>query len=171
MFKLITMSLLFFTSTLIGFYQSAQLSRRYKLLLQYRDFLNRLETEMGYFKAPLPQILQKLHRNDNKPIDILLRQCLVQLETSTESLEQIWGNALISAYEGEPLNKADLALFKKCSTFLGQSNYQGQKGHFALLNKELDCRIDEMHHICRTKGPLYSKAGLSIGAVLAIALL
>lgn len=171
MFKIIAMILLFSTSTLIGFYQAARLSRRYKLLLQYRDFLKRLETEMGYFKAPIPQILQKLHRDDNEPIDVLLRQCLLHLETSTASLAQIWENALIAAYEGEPINGSDLALFTKCGSFLGQSDYKGQMGHFMLLNKELDCRIEDAHHINQTKGTLYSKAGLSIGAILAIALL
>ena len=171
MFKGLAILFLFSTTTIIGFYQSGQLYRRKTLLTEFRDFLQKLETEMGYFKEPLPLILEKLHQGTNGPTDLLLRQCLLGLETAGESIKKIWRNAVKEAYENEPLNQADLAVLCKCGSFIGQSDYQGQKGHFDLLKQELERQIYDAAEKSRTKGPLYSKAGLSIGAVLSIALL
>lgn len=171
MFKFIAILLIFSSSTMIGFYQSAQLTRRKKLLLEHRDLLQRMETEIGYFKEPLPQILMKLQRGSDEATDILLRQCLLRIDTTTDSMDQIWSNAVQSAYENEPLKPSDLEVFLKCGSFIGQSDYYGQKGHFAILREDLSGMIEDAAMSCRTKGPLYMKAGISVGAVLAIALL
>lgn len=171
MFKYFAILLIFFSCTMIGFFQSSQLSRRRILLTQYRDFVQKFETEMGYFKEPLPLMLQKIHTESNEPVDILLRHCMIKLDTVKDSMEGIWKDAVVSAYENEPLKPYDLELFAKCGTFIGQSGYQGQQGHFSLLKDELSRQIEEAERQLKIKGPLYSKAGLSIGAVLAIALL
>ena len=171
MFKLLSIFLLFSSSVIIGTYFNSQFLRRKKLLIQYRDFIQKLETEIGYFKEPLPLILEKLHSGTNDPIDILLRQCMMHLDETTASASEIWHRAVMSAYETEPLKSADLAVLSKCGTFLGQSDYNSQKGHFMLLKEELSQQIKEAEEICRVKGPLCTKAGISVGAVIAIALL
>jgi len=171
MFKAIAVLLLFSSCTMAGFFQSAQLSRRKKLLMEYRDFLQRLETEMGYFKEPLPRLFQKIHQNTNNPLDILLRQCLINMEITDLSIDKIWETAIYTAYAGEPLKSSDFTTLSKCGTFIGQSSFQGQQSHFDLLLQELSVQIRNAEELCKTKGALYSKAGLSVGAVLAIALL
>ena len=171
MYKFIAILFIFCSCTIIGLYQSAQLARRKALLHQYRDLLQHMETEMGYFKDPLPVILQKMHKGTNQPADLLLRQCLFQMEQGSETIADIWERAIGEAYDGEPLNASDLTIMTKCGSFLGQSDYQGQKGHFALLQGELNGQIDDATANCKTKGTLYTKAGISVGAVIAIALL
>ena len=171
MFKGLAIILIFSSCTLVGMFSSSQLQRRKKLLLDFQDFLQKLETEMGYFKEPLPEMFQKFHQNSNLPLDILLRQCLWTLERTDSSVQEAWRAAIYSAYENEPLKPADLAVLCKCGDFLGQSDYLGQKGYFALLKQELSRQIQEATDFCKTKGTLYNKAGISIGAVLAIALL
>ena len=47
MFKCIAMILIFTTCTLTGFYQAFQVQRRKTLLIEYRDFLQRIETELS----------------------------------------------------------------------------------------------------------------------------
>lgn len=171
MFKAIAIILIFTSCTMTGCYQSMQLNRRKHLLTEFRDFVQRLHTEMGYFKEPLPVILQKLHKGTDSPIDILLRQCLILMETSNVEMRTMWDSASKSAYEGEPLKTADLAVIARCGSFIGQSDFDGQEGHFALLKEELSRQIEDADRQLKTKGALYSKAGVSIGAVLAIALL
>ena len=171
MYKWIAILLIFSCCSIIGLFQSGQLTRRKKLLLQYRDLLQKLDTEMGYFKEPLPLIFQRLQTADNEPADILLRQCLLQMRESSTSISELWSKAIESAYENEPLKTEDIAIFSKCGTFLGQSDFRSQKGHFTLLQGELEKQIREAEENIRTKGSLYSKAGFSIGAVIAIALL
>ena len=171
MYKAVSIILIFVSCTMIGCYQSMQMSRRKRLLTEFRDFVQRLHTEMGYFKEPIPVILQKLHKGTDGPIDILLRQCLMLMETTHDEMAEIWETAAKSAYETEPLKLTDLAVIRKCGSFIGQSDFEGQNGHFALLKEELSRQIEDADRQLRTKGALYSKAGLSIGAVLAIALL
>lgn len=171
MFRVLSIIFIFTTSTIIGFYQSSRLARRRKLLKEHRDFLQRLETEIGYFKEPLPDILRRMHSLSNDAVNLMLRHCLLQLETGTEPIEKIWRNAVLTAYENEPLIADDLAIITKCGSFIGQSDYNSQKGHFLLLKQELEQQICDAEHVYRTKGSLYSKAGVSVGAVLAIALI
>ena len=171
MFKIFAILLGFTACTLIGCYQSAQLSRRRKLLTEYRDLLQRLETEMGYFKEPLPIIFQKLQQGGNNPAAILLRQCYLQTQKGIKPISQAWEEGITAAYAGEPLKREDFAVISKCGTFIGQGDYHSQKGHFSLLRQELERRIEDAEAACKSKGPLYRKAGISIGAVLAIALL
>ena len=171
MFKFIAILLFFSSSSSIGIYHASRLNRRQTLLIQYRDLMHRLETEIGYFKAPLPQLFAKLQNNTNESIDLFLRQCLFQINTTNKSISEIWETATKDTYENEPLNSSDLAIMCKCGHFLGQSDYQSQRGYFALLQGELNGQIDEAAANCKTKGILYTKAGISIGAVLAIALI
>lgn len=171
MFKLSALLFIFTSCAIVGFYQASRLSRRKILLIQYRDLLQRLETEMGYFKEPLPRILEKLHSGTNEPVDLLLRQCMLEIENGTEGLEKIWTCAVRSAYEQEPLKTADYTVLNKCGSFIGQSDYQRQKGHFSLVKEEISRQINNAEEDCRTKGPLYSRAGLSVGAIVIIALL
>ena len=171
MFKYIAIILIFTTCTLTGFYQAFQVQRRKNLLIEYRDFLQRIETEMGYFKEPLPLLFEKLHNSSNHPINLLIRYCLLQIEKSAESIAQIWEEGIYEAYNFEPLTASDLRILVKCGEFIGQSDLQGQKGHFSLLKDELSLNIADAETACRVKGPLYSKAGLSVGMVIAIAIL
>lgn len=171
MFKSIAILLLFSSCSIFGFYQSGLLKRRRQLLVQFRDLLQRLRTEIGYFKDPLPLLFQKIQNDTNKSTDILLRQCLLAMETGTETIENIWQSAVKSAYHDEPLESTDFDILCKCGDFIGQSDYQSQQGHFELLMEELSRQIHDAEEASKVKGGLYSKAGLSIGAVLAIALL
>ena len=171
MFKGLSIIFLFTASTITGFYQASRLTRRKKLLIEYRDLLQRMETEIGYFKEPLPQLLTKLHTNINTSTDIFLRHCLISMEKGNETIPNIWKQALYETYQGEPLNASDLAIMGKVGSFIGQSDFQGQKGYFSLLESELATQIRDAEEICKRKGPLYSKAGLATGVILAIALL
>ena len=171
MFKFIAIILLFASCTIIGFYNAYRLSMRRHLLQQYRHLVQRMETEMGYFKEPVPQLLAKLQSGTDDPADIMLRQCLIQIEKGTENIARIWTDSVKQAYENEPLKAEDLRLFERCGDFIGQSGFDSQKGHFDLLKNQLDVQIRDADNEVRIKGSLYSKAGLSAGAVLAIALL
>lgn len=64
-----------------------------------------------------------------------------------------------------------MELMKKCGDFLGQSDFAGQQDHFLLLNHQLDRQIEQASQAADTKGKMYSRLGLSAGAVLAIVLI
>lgn len=174
-FKIIGIILCFISCSAIGIYQSSQIKSRKLLLIEFQDFLQQISTEMGYFKEPLQQIFQRIiqnHHNINQftPVTLLLRQC-TSPHSQPNDFYSLWKSAIESAYQDEPLNSADTQIFIKCGAFLGQSDFDSQKGHFSLLQGELEKQIRDAEENIKTKGSLYGKAGVSIGAVIAIALL
>ncbi len=171
MFKLTGLFLLFTSSTLIGIYKASELTRRKKLLVEFHHMLQKLQTEISYFKEPLPIIFQKLLTNNNEPTNILLRQCCMGHECCNQSFQEKWIESIKYAYQNEPLKQADLEIFTKCGSFIGQSDFNSQKGHFELISTQLERQVSDAEEAVRRKGGLYTKAGISFGTVLAIALL
>ena len=84
MVKLLGLLMAFAACTTIGFYKASEIKRRRILLVDFKELLIHISTEMSYFKEPLPQIFERLagEASDNKERTILLRECL-----STYSLE------------------------------------------------------------------------------------
>ncbi len=165
----------FISCSVIGIYQASQIKRRRILLIEFQDFLQHVSTEIGYFKEPLQQIFYRILQtqqssNQITPVTLLLRQC-TSPHRQTKDFYSLWQSAVKTAYQDEPINEADMQIFIKCGSFLGQSDYESQRGHFALFQRELEKQIREAEENIKTKGSLYGKAGVSIGAVIAIALL
>lgn len=182
LFKFTGIILSFVTCTLVGFYQASQIKRRRELLVEFQELMQHISTEMGYFKEPLPIIFQQIQQrqasmHQNSPTAILLRQCCLPSDLTTQHVQNhdnfcsLWKGAIEETYKDEPLNVDDILIMTKCGSFLGQSDFESQKGHFALLQGELEKQIREAEENIKTKGSLYSKAGISVGAVIAIALI
>lgn len=171
MFKLIGLMLLFCTTSMWGICKTSQFYRRKRLLNEFQEMAQTIHTEMGYFKEPLPEIFKKLATAHDRPTDFLLKQCLINHEMHHEDFSKIWETAVKNVYTGEPLNARDMRVLCHFGSFIGQSGFDSQKGHFALFNEELAKQIHDAEENIRKKGSLYTKAGISIGAVLAIALL
>ena len=64
-----------------------------------------------------------------------------------------------------------LSVFYRFGSILGKSSFDAQKGHFELIERDLSRRLDDAEAENKTTGSLYRKAGLSVGAVLAVAFL
>lgn len=168
--KLAGIILAFSASTILGLYKASEIKRRKHLLMDFKELLLRISTEMGYFKEPLPQIFQRLAGIDNKESSILLRECIASYTSENSDISLIWKQAAEDAYNSSPLTKEDLAVIQKCGDFLGQSDFNGQKDHFALTHAQLDRQISEAEDAIGTKGKMYGKMGVSIGLVIAIIL-
>ena len=176
LFKIVGILLTLISCSAIGLYKASRIRHRKILLNDFLQLMELIFTEMQYFKEPLPIVFQQVmgryeEQKRTNAIVILLRQCMLRLTTDTRTFDQIWRSAIEETYRGEPLNAADLQVLMRCGTFLGQSDVQSQKGHFVLLQGELEKQIREAEEHIQTKGRLYAKAGLSVGAVIAIALL
>lgn len=175
MFKFTAIILAFISALSVGFYKAYEIKRRKQLLLEFRDLFLQIMTEIGYFKAPLPLIFQRIKDKNNTSASIILRQCQLHynigLHHENLPFSSLWEQAIQETYREEPLKKDDLQLMTKCGVFLGQSDYKNQKQQMELFLSQLDQHIQDADQNIKTKGVLYSKAGLSIGAVIAIAML
>ena len=170
MVKLLGLLMAFAACTTLGFYKASEIKRRRMLLVDFKELIVHISTEMSYFKEPLPQIFERLAggHEDNKERTILLRECLSTYSLENMNIAEIWKSAVDHIYSGSPLTGEDVSTMKKCGDFLGQSDFNRQKEHFGLLNIQLDRQIEEAEESIKTKGRMYGKMGISVGLVVAI---
>ncbi len=171
MVKLSGILLAFIASAAVGFLKASEVKRRKSLLLDFKELILHISTEMSYFKEPLPQIFERLSGENEKTSSILLRECLLRYNLENLNIAFIWKQAVERIYAKEPVNREDVAVMKKCGDFLGQSDFKGQQDHFRLLGLQLDRQIEDAEEGIRTKGRMYGKMGISVGLVIAIVLI
>ncbi len=170
MIKLSGIMLAFAASAIFGFFKAYELKRRRTLLLDFRELLLHISTEMRYFREPLPQLFERLAAvgQPEKETVFLLREWLTGYRQENTDLSFLWKQSVERVYEKEPVNDADLAVIKKCGDFLGQSDVKSQLEHFSFLNRQVDRQLAEAEEAIRTKGRMYSKLGVSAGLIIAI---
>lgn len=151
-----------------GFLKASEIRRRRELLMDFRELILHISTEISYFKEPLPQIFERLTEGDNRESHILLRQCLLSYRQEHLTIAEIWNHAIDLTYERTPLTGEDISVMKKCGEFLGQSDFRGQQEHFQLFNVQLDRQIHAAEESIRTKGRLYGKIGVAAGLAIAV---
>ncbi len=178
MVKLMGIVLAFAGCTAVGFLKASDLRQREKLLLDFKELLLHISTEISYFKEPLPQIFERLSaefckdgRGSDRETGLLLRNCLTAYRTEGVDMDRLWKNAVDFVYEDLPVTQRDTDIMKKCGDFLGQSDFAGQREHFLMLNHQLDRQIEQAAREADTKGKMYSRLGISAGTVLAIVLI
>lgn len=171
MFKLMSMALIFTSCSIIGFYKSFDIKRRKSILVEFQEFMLRISTEMGYFREPLPVLFERIITSDNSYINILLRQCHIDYHQTQKNFETLWTDAVNYTYKNSPLKEDDLQIFSKCGVFLGQSDFKSQQAHFELFQHQIIRQIEAVDDELTIKAGLYRKAGMSIGAVLAIVII
>lgn len=170
MIKLLGLFFAFAACTTIGLYKASEIKNRRTLLIDFKELLVHISTEMSYFKEPLPQIFERLvgDATDNKERTILLRECLSAYSLENLNIAEIWKSAVRHIYCDSSLTEDDVKIMMKCGDFLGQSDFTRQQEHFSLLNTQLDRQIEEADEFIRTKGRMYGKMGVSVGIVIAI---
>ena len=171
MFRVTGIILAFLASSLIGFMKSNEIKKRKSLLEDFRELTELISTRIGYFKEPLPVVFYGLLSETEGEIRSLLENCLMSYEMGQKDINTVWNTAVETVYGNEPLSDDDLRVLSKCGQFLGQSDYDNQIKHFSLLNRQLDKQIEDSIEQIRTKGKMYSRMGVSLGALIAIALI
>ena len=154
-----------------GLMKASNLKERKRLLLDFKNLLLHISTEISYFKEPLPQIFRRLAAETEGESAELLRNCLTSYLTCESSMNCNWKKAANIVYKETALTEEDLAIVKKCGDFLGQSDYKGQQNHFELLHNRLDGQIAEAAEEIRTKGKMYSRLGMSAGCIIAVVMM
>lgn len=171
MYKIAGLVLAVVGLTALGFFKSDEFRQRKIILSDFYDLLLRISTEIGYFKEPLPGILEKLSGTDNSKTSLMLRLTLSAYLDKQQALGQCWKEAVDDVYCNDPLTAEDLQIMKKCGDFLGQSDYESQKKYFSFVLDKLTKQINEADEFFKIKGRMYSKLGISAGLVLAVILI
>ena len=129
MVKLLGLLMAFAACTTIGFYKASEIKRRRILLVDFKELLIHISTEMSYFKEPLPQIFERLagEASDNKERTILLRECLSTYSLENMNIAEIWKTAVEHIYNDSSLTREDISIMKSAGIFLGKAISAGSR--------------------------------------------
>ncbi|WP_438448801.1 stage III sporulation protein SpoIIIAB [Gorillibacterium sp. sgz5001074] len=171
MLKLIGAVFILFAGTMLGFYQSLQLSARQRQIRQTVQALQRLETEILYGYTPLPEALAGVAASLNGPVSVLFAKVAEELEKGEadtaaagwrRSVEAIWSHTAMKRNERETL----LAL----GSVLGRSDRTDQAKHLRLAAGVLQAEETAAGEDNRRYGTMWRSLGL-LSAVLIVILM
>lgn len=117
MFKLMGIFLAVIGSGAVGFYKAEEFKQRRSLLMDFRQMILHIASEISYFKEPLPQIFEKLSGGDERKSHVFLRQCNLSYRQTGVNLSDIWQASVDYVYAKQPLTEDDKKLMKRCADF------------------------------------------------------
>lgn len=152
----------------LGGQRAAALRRRAEQLAQLLAMLDILAGEIVFRGAPLRQALELAGQGRGAVGGIFLRTAR-QLET--DGLRQAWSDAVAWAAEHTALKQEDLRPLEELRDTLGQYDGETQAGQIkrvcALLERQRGAAFQEW----KNKGRVYRVSSLTMGAIVALALI
>ena len=129
-----------------------------------------LKGQINYFREPLPDIFDKLKKNDRSAAYIILDSLGTQLREKGGEIVKIWPEKVEEIYKSEPVTADDMEIMKYPGEFIGQTDFENHIYHFTYLEEKLKKQIIEAQESYKKKGPMYSKIGFFLGSIGAIIL-
>ncbi|MEG0829158.1 MAG: stage III sporulation protein AB [Anaerovoracaceae bacterium] len=170
MFKGILCAVIVLSCGCLGIVKSMTFSQRLLDLLDLKNMIKILETEMSYKKDPLPSAFQRISTYKDNPAMNLLSQCNVFMKKNMD-FQCCWNKGIDAVFGKRSLTVEDLICLKDMGLQLGKSDIEGQKAMFSVTMIKLEQQIKEAEENKKTKGKMYKSLGFSIGAVIAIILI
>ena len=170
MLKLIGRLGLVIACGLSGIMKTGDLKKRVALLEDYLQMIIELKGQINYFREPLPDIFDKLKKNDRSAAYIILDSLGTQLREKGGEIVKIWPEKVEEIYKSEPVTADDMEIMKYPGEFIGQTDFENHIYHFTYLEEKLKKQIIEAQESYKKKGPMYSKIGFFLGSIGAIIL-
>ncbi|MFC4777455.1 stage III sporulation protein SpoIIIAB [Paenibacillus sp. GCM10023252] len=165
MMKLLGAVLVLFAGTMIGFYQAARYAARPRHLRQLIHALQRLETEIGYGRTPLPEALNRTAGVLTEPLRSLFSQAASGIQGEDElTFQQSWGQAMKSGWPATAMREPELAVLLRLGSSLGISDKDDQLKHIHLAVLQLGAEEDA----ARDDQARYEKMWRSLGVLAAV---
>ena len=160
MLKLIGLLGLVIACGLSGIMKAGDLKKRVALLEDYLQMI----------REPLPDIFDKLKKNDRSAAYIILDSLGTQLREKGGEIVKIWPEKVEEIYKSEPVTADDMEIMKYPGEFIGQTDFENHIYHFTYLEEKLKKQIIEAQENYKKNGPMYSKIGFFLGSIGAIIL-
>lgn len=171
MFRISGLLIMILAFGLAGIMKSEELKQRIRLLEEVQDMILRLKSQMQYFREPLEILLDKLSKTADSRAFYLLNECRVDLQNKSGDIAQIWAENTVLIYKAAPLTSEDKDVISQIGTYLGQTDFAGQKIQFEYTEERLHRQIQQARELYSRKGPLYQKIGFLGGAAAALVIL
>jgi stage III sporulation protein AB len=169
MLKLLGAMMVLLSATLFGFYQAQQFSRRPKQIGDLVRSLQRLETEMAYARAPLPQALLQIARTCPAPVNLLFRYAAEQLQMAAgRTVQHIWDEAIAMHWKHTTLKAGEQDIVRQLGTTLGLSDSNDQIKHIRLAIHQLQGELDTAVEERKKYEGMWRSLGLLMGALIVI---
>ena len=160
-------TIIFGTTSIIGFLFSKKYSNREKNLKELKSALNVFETKIKYTYEPIAEIFKEISKNSNQKIAELFLDASNKMNNMNAG--QAWNNAIEEC--NIEINKEDKIILKGLSKLLGKTSLDGQVSEIELTSDFLDkqIKIAEQEKIKNEK--LYRTLGICMGLVIVILLI
>ncbi len=157
-YKLFGAGFLLLCCTLYGFYRAYALRLRSSFLVDFIDFLTRLETNIRYFgddifsliRISAPSSLSFVFEDKREPFSDYWKSCIKRIPKSYK------------------LSRDDIQKLYEFGETLGTTDAQGQINHILVYKSVFEQSLKNARKDCESKSRLYKTLGFFAGAVLAL---
>lgn len=169
--KLISSSLIFLTSTTIGYIYGKTFSSRLENLIYLEQCIKILETEIVYGATPLPDALSNVFRKGKDKVSYIFEE--IKKDLLLNKREGVY-NSFLSVeeklYDNLHLKKEDVEIFLALGRVLGTSDRADQQKNFVLILNQITSQILEAKNEKNKNEKLYRSLGIITGAGIIIML-
>lgn len=169
MLGLIGAVLVIFAGTMLGFYQSLQLSGRQRQIRQTIQALERLETEISYGFTPLPEALSTVAASLSGPVAELFAHAAESLsERSAETVRASWEQSVGAVWPHTAMKRNEREALLSLGSVLGKSGRDDQAKHIRLAASILQAEETAAGEDNRRYGNMWRSLGLLSGVLIVI---
>ncbi|MFC4599203.1 stage III sporulation protein SpoIIIAB [Cohnella hongkongensis] len=174
MFKFIGVLLVLFAGTMIGLVQSARYSARPRQIRELLHALQRLETEIGYGRTPLPEALDRIAAAVPKPLSAMFARISGSLSgeeaRSGETVRDCWEKAIHEFWPATAMKLPEKEAALRLGASLGGSGREDQLKHLRLAFHQLQAEEAAAREDQRKYEKLSRSLGM-LGAALVVILM
>lgn len=169
MIKLIGALCIIFAGTMLGFYQALRLTERPRQIRQSIQAFLRLETEIQYGFAPLPDALRSVAATLTGPLSQLLLQAAEGLSDGEGgSARESWQRAVERCWANTAMKRPEREVFLRLGATLGISGREDQTKHLRLAVSQLQAEEASASEEQRRYAKMWRSLGLLAGTLIVI---
>lgn len=163
--------MILFASTMIGFHQSMQLSRRPKQIREMIQSLQRLETEIIYGFTPLSEALQSAGKPFSAPVAAIYIKAANGLDSPEGwTAEESWKQSVESGWRQTAMKSEEREVISQLGCSLGISDRDDQQKHIRLAISHLQAEEQNASEDQKKYARMWKSLGMLGGALLVILL-
>lgn len=161
MVKLIGAALVLLAGTLIGYMQAARYAARPRQIRHLAHALQRLETEIGYGRTPLPEALKRMAHLLQPPLTGIFDRIADELaaDGGGKTVKESWEAAFQAGWPYTAMKSAERDALLRLGATLGASDRDDQLKHIRLAMVQLQSE----EATAREEQQRYEKMSRSLG--------
>lgn len=139
--KIAGVLLVLFAGTMIGFVQSARFASRPRQIRELLHALQKLETEIGYGRTPLPEALRRLSATASAPLSRMFEAISDGLSGDGAgqggTVREIWEKSVRETWPSTAMKEPEREAAIRLGATLGGSGREDQLKHLRLASIQL----------------------------------